>query len=199
MKYFKIDRRLKGATKDFIDEPILITVNDFTEETTRKFRDQMSKAHELQQPIIPILIDSRGGEAYALMAMISCIKRSSIPVATIIDGKAMSAGAVLFTYGSERWIADDAVMMIHDVLGWAGGKVGEMESRTEEAKRLAKVVYRKMAANCGQPAEYFNDLVHDHGRADLYLTARQAKRHNLATRIGVPSLVTQISVQITLE
>ena len=52
------------------------------------------------------------------MTMISAIKNSEIPVATIVEGKAMSCGAVLLTFGEDgmRFADPDATVMIHDVL-----------------------------------------------------------------------------------
>ena len=57
------------------------------------------------------------GEVYSLMAMISVIKHAEIPVATIVEGKAMSCGAILFSFGEEgkRFMCPHATLMIHDV------------------------------------------------------------------------------------
>jgi ATP-dependent protease ClpP protease subunit len=35
------------------------------------------------------------------MSMISAIKDAELPVATIVEGKAMSCGAILFSFGEE--------------------------------------------------------------------------------------------------
>ena len=60
------------------------------------------------------------------MSMISDIKHSSIPVATIVQGKAMSCGAILFSFGAEgkRYMDPDATVMIHDVSSMDRGKGG---------------------------------------------------------------------------
>ena len=78
--------------------PIIIRVNKFNDESAKKFSSEMALAHNTGQSIIPIVIDSYGGEVYSLMAMISAIKDAEMPVATIVEGKAMSCGAVLFTF-----------------------------------------------------------------------------------------------------
>ena len=116
--------------------PIVITVNEFNEKAAREFTSKMSAAHNTGQKVIPIIIDSYGGEVYSLMKMISAIKNSSLPVATVVEGKAMSCGAVLFTFGDEgrRYMDPDATVMIHDVSSMAWGKLAELKADVEEAE-----------------------------------------------------------------
>ena len=102
----------------FIDGlPTLIRVNKFDENSAKNFSSLMIKAQNSGQPIIPVIIDSYGGQVYSLMSMISDIRHSRIPVATIVQGKAMSCGALLFSFGAEghRYMDPDATVMIHDV------------------------------------------------------------------------------------
>ena len=67
--------------------PVIVRVNEFTEKSAREFGQRMALAHSTGQKIIPILIDSYGGQVYSLLSMISDIEHSSIPVATIAQGK----------------------------------------------------------------------------------------------------------------
>ena len=80
--------------------PVIIRVNKFDEDAAKKFDEQISLAHNTGQKVIPVVIDSYGGQVYSLMSMISAIKHADLPIATIVEGKAMSCGAVLFL--SER-------------------------------------------------------------------------------------------------
>ena len=70
--------------------PVIIKVNKFDEKSASDFATKMSMAHSTGQKIIPVVIDSYGGQVYALMAMIASIRASELPVATIVEGKAMS-------------------------------------------------------------------------------------------------------------
>ena len=81
--------------------PIIIRVNEFDEDSAKEFAQQMSSAQSSGQSIIPVIIDSYGGQVYSLMSMIGNIKSSKIPVATIVEGKAMSCGAILFSFGTQ--------------------------------------------------------------------------------------------------
>ena len=114
--------------------PLIIRVNKFDEESAKKFSDEIALAHNTGQDIIPIVIDSYGGQVYSLMAMISAIKHAELPVATIVEGKAMSCGAILFSFGEQgrRFMDPDATLMIHDVSSMDMGKVEELKAFTKE-------------------------------------------------------------------
>ena len=81
------------------DLPIIIRLTKFDEASAKAFSSAVMKAQNTGQPVLPIIIDSYGGQVYSLMSMISDIKHSRIPVATIVQGKAMSCGAILFSFG----------------------------------------------------------------------------------------------------
>ena len=182
-------------------QPVIITVNEFTEESTQKFNELMCHAQNSGQEVIPIEIDSYGGQVYSLMSIISSIKSSKVPVATIVQGKAMSCGAILASFGSEglRFMDKDATMMIHDVSSFAFGKIEELKSDVREAERLNKKVYTMMARNCGKPDDYFIDLIHDKGHSDWFLDAEEAKQHGLIDHIRVPEMKINVDVSITVQ
>ena len=182
-------------------DPIIIRVNKFDEESAKEFTDAMSRAQNTGQTVIPIVIDSYGGQVYSLMAMIAAIKASRVPVATIIEGKAMSCGAILFSFGAEgkRYMDPDATLMIHDVSSGAWGKVEEIKSDAKEVERLNKKVYEMMARNCGKPSDYFLKMVHERGHADWYLDANDAKGHNLANELRIPTLTCKIDLNYILD
>ena len=64
--------------------PVIIRVNKFDEDSAKKFDQDIAQAHNTGQKIVPVVIDSYGGQVYSLMGMISAIKNSDIPVATIV-------------------------------------------------------------------------------------------------------------------
>lgn len=181
--------------------PVIIRVNKFDEESAKKFSEQMALAHNTGQKVIPIIIDSYGGQVYSLMSMISAIKHSEIPVATIVEGKAMSCGAILFSFGEtgRRFMDADATLMIHDVSSMDMGKVEELKAGAAEADRLNNIVYTMMAQNCAKKDDYFLNIVDKKKHADWFLDANEAKKHGLANQIRVPSITVDISVNIELE
>lgn len=197
--------KLKTAVSPLIKEielrkmPVIIRVNKFDEDAAKKFDDEMAKAHNTGQEIIPIVIDSYGGQVYSLMAMISSIKHAERPIATIVEGKAMSCGAILFSFGKEgyRFMDPNATIMIHDVSSMEWGKVEEMKAGAKEADRLNDKIYHMLAQNCGKADDYFMKIVDKKKHADWFLDAEEAVKHNLANHLRVPSL--QISVDVSID
>lgn len=197
--------KLKTTVSPLIKEielrkmPVIIRVNKFDEDAAKKFDDEMAKAHNTGQEIIPIVIDSYGGQVYSLMAMISSIKHAERPIATIVEGKAMSCGAILFSFGKEgyRFMDPNATIMIHDVSSMEWGKVEEMKAGAKEADRLNDKIYHMLAQNCGKADDYFMKIVDKKKHADWFLDAEEAVKHNLANHLRVPSL--QISVDVSID
>jgi ATP-dependent protease ClpP protease subunit len=181
------------------NRPVIITVNEFTEKSVIEFSKKMSDAHNTGQHVIPIVIDSYGGIVESLLSMVSIIEQSTLPVVTIIEGKAMSCGAILFSYGEKRFMSKHARMMIHDVSSMTWGKIEDMKVDVDEAKRLNELVYGMLDKNCDQPDGYFSSIVEQKNRTDWYLSTNQAKNHNIVTHIGVPKFVCDVDVNIKLE
>ena len=181
--------------------PVIIRVNKFDEKSAKDFQDQVALAHNTGQKVIPVVIDSYGGQVYSLMAMISAIKSSELPIATIVEGKAMSCGAILFSFGEEglRFIDPDATVMIHDVSSMDFGKVEELKAGAAEADRLNEKIYTMMARNCGKKDDYFMKIVDKKKHADWFLDADEAKKHGLANQIRVPKVSITVDVSIELE
>lgn len=186
---------------DIIDLPNFVYVNKFDEETVKSFRADFSRAHDSALKVIPILIDSYGGQVYSLLSMVDIIKSSQKPVATISLGKSMSCGAVLFTCGSEglRFMAPQSTLMIHDVSSGSFGKTEEIKADAKEVDRLNDLIYGLMARNVGKHDRYFWDIVQSKGRADWFLTAQEAKDHNLANQLRVPTLKVSFKMDVEFE
>lgn len=181
--------------------PVVIRVNKFDEKSADDFSKAVARAQNTGQPTLPIIIDSYGGQVYSLMSMISDIQHSRIPVATIVQGKAMSCGAILFSFGLDgmRYMDPDATVMIHDVSSMAWGKVEEVKVSAQETERLNEKVYKMMAKNCGHHEDYFLDIVHEKGHADWFLDAKECKRHKLANKLRIPEMKIGVKVQFQFK
>ena len=198
-KKIEIDGRISEVKLKF--NPVIIWVEKFNPEAAAKFSKDMAEAHNTGQEIIPIVIDSYGGQVYSLMSMISEIKNSDIPVATIVESKAMSCGAVLFTFGEEghRYMAPDATVMIHDVSSGGKGKIEELKADVKEADRLDEKIFKMMAQNCGKKDDYFKKKVFNKKHADWYLDADECKKNNICNHVRIPSMTVNVGVSIDFE
>jgi len=194
-----IDHQIKvrNPADLLVSLPTVVVVNKFTEESAKVFNADMNRAFQSGQKVIPVFIDSYGGEVYSLLSMIDTIRVSKVPVATIVAGKAMSCGALLFSFGTEgyRFMGPTSTLMIHDVSKGTHGKIEEIKADVGEAERLNQMVFKMMAQNCGHHDSYFLDLIHDKNHADWYLTPSDAKDHKLCNHIRLPEMKTSVSVE----
>jgi ATP-dependent Clp protease protease subunit len=181
--------------------PVMVRVNKFDEKAATEFAHKMALAHSTGQKVIPIIIDSYGGQVYSLMSMIAAVQSSEIPVATIVEGKAMSCGAVLLTFGEQgmRFADPNATVMIHDVSSGARGKIEELKADVAEAERLDEKIFTMMARNCGKKDDYFKKKVFNKKHADWFMDAQEAKRHGLVNHLRVPKLTIKVDVDIDFE
>lgn len=182
--------------------PKTVRVAFFTSKAVRSFATAMAQAQNTGQPIIPVIIDSYGGDVYNLLAMVDIVKSCRVPVATVVLGKAMSSGAVLFTCGSDglRFMGPNATLMIHDVSDKnARKKSEEVKADAREVDRLNRKIYSLMDKNCGLEPGYTWDLVQKRSRVDWFLSPKQAVQHGYASHVAVPTLETSVRVSTELR
>jgi ATP-dependent Clp protease protease subunit len=181
--------------------PLVIRVNKFDEEADKLFSEEMSKAHSSGQQVIPVFVDSYGGQVYTLLSMLETVRTSRVPVATVCSGKAMSCGAILFGMGTRgmRFASRDATFLLHDVSSCEWGKVEEIKAGAKECERLNVMIYTKLALHCGKERKYFLDYIHNNSHADYMISAKEAMRMGLVDRIGIPELRTSVEVTTALD
>jgi ATP-dependent protease ClpP protease subunit len=192
---------LQYATDDDSKTPGVlryVRVNEFTEESYKKFVEDCEKVINTDQGFLPIVVDSYGGYVYSLFGMADFLDSCGVRVITIAEGKSMSCGGVLFSCGAERYVGINSTLMIHDISSHLWGKDVELQNDAKECSRLNRKMYSILDRNTGKKSGYWKSLAKQNKYADLYLTANTAKKHNLATEIGIPHLVTTVSVKTEL-
>jgi len=197
----KIISNLLNKEADLKADPFIVRVNNFTEKAAAQFALEMGHAHNTGQSVIPVVIDSYGGNVYSLMAMISTVQQAQMPVAMIVEGKAMSCGSILSTFGNEgmRFCDPNATFMIHDVAGTGRGKTEEVKMCAKEIERLNEIVHKMMAQNCGKADDYFLKIADKKKHADWYFDAKEAKKHGIVNHIRVPKMTATVEVKIEFE
>jgi ATP-dependent Clp protease protease subunit len=200
--YTKIDKNIRCKFDDLGVETPLIRLNKaFNYEMVEHFNKEFNEALSLDPKVIPVVIDSYGGEVYCLLELIALFQSSPVPIATICNGKAMSCGAMLFMFGHPglRFMSEHATLMIHEVSSISFGKVEEMKSDAAETDRLNKLIFNLAARHVGKKDSYFLDLIHSKHHSEVYLNAKDCKKHNICNHIGVPELITHVTVNQTFS
>lgn len=186
---------------DLIDIPVIIRVIKFDDDGVRIFNEDITRALYTKQPIIPIVIDSYGGLIDGCISMseiITSIRRTErIKIATIVEGKAMSSGVTLFTFGDDgyRFMAPNARLAIHQVSSSVAGKNSDIQSDANETNRINNMLFKIMAKNCKQPDDYFVKLLVSKNNSDWYMTAKEAKKHNITNHLHIPNFRINVNVK----
>ncbi|MFN4975289.1 MAG: ATP-dependent Clp protease proteolytic subunit [Bacteroidota bacterium] len=165
-----------------------IILNAFTEQSVKEFKTEFDELNNSNIPMIPIFIDSFGGEIYSLFAILDIISTATKPIATIALGKAMSCGSILLACGSPgfRFVGPYSTVMIHDAASISFGKIEELKADVFEADRLNTKLYSILDEKCGKKKSYFHRLVGERKHANMYLNPQEVITHGLADHIGIP-------------
>lgn len=200
----KIDAdSLSGASAETIKLPQIVQVRgEITEVTAEEFATAFHQAENTGQEIIPIVIDSFGGDVYALLSMVDIIQNSTVPVATVVVGKAMSAGAALLSCGTEglRFASPNSTIMIHSA--WEAGISGnadEVRVNANELMRLNKKILELMSRNCGHNKDYFHAIMAENKNTDWFLNPKEAQKHKIVNAVKIPEYTIKVSTEISFK
>jgi ATP-dependent Clp protease protease subunit len=165
-----------------------IVVNAFNEQSVKEFKVEFDDLNHSNIPIIPIFIDSYGGEVYSLFAILDIMSTATKPVATIALGKAMSCGGILLACGNPgfRFVGPYSTVMIHDAASMSFGKIEELKADVFEADRLNTKMYSILDEKCNKKKDYFQKLMGERKHANIYLNPESVVLHGLADHIGIP-------------
>tara|TARA_B110000090_G_scaffold159076_2_gene175230 strand:- start:7202 stop:7870 length:669 start_codon:yes stop_codon:yes gene_type:complete len=190
---------------EFNYEPIVIHVRgEIDDDMISDFSDNMQQAARSPQTIVPIVIQSNGGDVYTLMHMLAMVEtlKKTKKVATVCMGQCFSAAAVLFTEGTDgyRYMHPNATMMIHDIaISDLDGNLNSVVTESQEMTRLNNILYERMAKNCGKFKTFFKKKADKNGHTDMYITADTALEWNLTNHVRMPTFKMRVQVMETVE
>jgi len=175
-----------------------VLVNEFTEFGVKQFKVDFDDLNSSALPIIPVIIDSYGGEIYSLLAMIDIMSTATKPVATIALGKAMSCGSILLACGNPgfRFVSDNTTVMVHDAATVSFGKIEELKADVGEAERLNVKIFNLLNDKCNKPKGYFQKLVAEKKHVNWYLEPKEVLKHGLADHIGLPVIDSLFNLEL---
>jgi len=199
MIFYECSPHLRVPATDAVGKPRTIRVTTFHSRAVAKFRYQMQEAIDSGQPVIPIIVDSYGGEFYGVFAMADVIEAAKhhAQIATLAEGKAMSAGALILSSGDKglRFVAPGATVMIHEGSGGTANKVADVLSHASELKRINDQYMRRLSKNAGRKPEFFTSLLRKLNNADTYMSPEMTVRSGIADHVGVPQLMIKVDVE----
>jgi ATP-dependent Clp protease protease subunit len=197
MKANKTDKAATNAVAMFpglggFRQNKFVWVSEFDQLAVVQFYDtflELEASEDLN--IIPVFINSYGGEMFGLTAMRDLIKSSRKPVATIGVGMAMSCGASLLAAGTKgyRFASEDCQILIHQVSSMAAGKTADIEEAARQVKALNDKILDNLSKDTRRAKNSFERQIQSKHNADWTMNAQTAKNWGLIDHVGIPRLV----------
>ena len=152
--YFKTDINDKSVEK-------LIELIDTKNNNFKKLvRNKMIKSAK-PNPIY-LHINSPGGQIFPSFRAVDAIKRSTIPVYTVVDGYAASGATLMSVVGKKRFMTPNSYMLIHQLSSGAIGKWIEIQDDYKNCNTLMEDIYTLYLDHCSMDRKELEDyLSHD--------------------------------------
>lgn len=140
-------------------------------------------AFQLGLESIPIYIhiSSLGGYVYDALSVVDAIKRCRVPIYSVVEGSVASAGTFISMVCQKRFICPNAYMLIHQLSGEVGGKMGEISDEFANLTELMEVM-KQLYTDHSQLSQRLLGRLLKH---DLYLNAKKALKYGLADELYV--------------
>lgn len=134
---------------------------------------------EFQDPKkdITIYINSPGGSVTSTMAVYDTMQFVKSDVSTVCIGMAASGAAVVLAAGKKgkRFALPNAEIMIHQVMGEAGGQASDIEISAKHILQIKQKLNKILAKHTGQKIA---KIEKDSDR-DYYMSSEEAKDYGL--------------------
>jgi len=141
---------------------------------------EVGNKYGIDPPPIHLHINSYGGSIFAAMSTIDTIINSPVPVYTIVEGCAASAGTLISVVGAKRFITSHSYMLIHQLSTVFWGKMQEFEDEKENLDNLMKMIKNIYKKHTKVPAKQLDEIL----KHDLWWDADTCLKYKLIDEIN---------------
>jgi len=124
-------------------------------------------------------INSFGGSLYDAYSTVDTIKNLRVPVYSIIEGCAASAGTIISVVCDNRFICENAYMLIHQLNSSMWGKMSEIDDEYKHLNELMKQIKRLYGKYTKIPNKELTELL----KHDIWLTQEKCIKYGLVDAI----------------
>ena len=137
--------------------------------------------HQDPKKDILLYINSPGGSVTSTLAIYDTIQYVKCDVSSLCLGMAASGAAVILAAGKKgkRFALPNAEILLHQVMGEAGGQATEIEIAAKQILRVKKQLNQILAKHTGQP---ISKIAKETDR-DFWLTPEEAKKYGIVDEI----------------
>ncbi len=137
--------------------------------------------HQDPKKDILLYINSPGGSVTSTLAIYDTIQYVKCDVSSLCLGMAASGAAVILAAGKKgkRFALPNAELLLHQVMGEAGGQASEIEIAAKQILRVKKQLNQILAKHTGQPITKISKEID----RDFWLTPEEAKEYGIIDEI----------------
>lgn len=160
-------------------------IDEITSQVSTEIISQLEYLDSICKKNIYLYINCPGGNVPDGLAIIDAIERCQSNVITVCTGIAASMAAVIFSFGTKRYITPYAELMIHQPLGSIAGQAADVELMARHINSKKELLNTLLAEKTGQSIE---TIYRDTDR-DFYLDAEAAIEYGLADAVLTSNLL----------
>ena len=137
--------------------------------------------HQDPKKDILLYINSPGGSVTSTLAIYDTIQYVKCDVSSLCLGMAASGAAVILAAGKKgkRFALPNAEILLHQVMGEAGGQATEIEIAAKQILRVKKQLNQILSKHTGQPIAKISKETD----RDFWLTTEEAKKYGIVDEI----------------
>jgi ATP-dependent Clp protease protease subunit len=137
--------------------------------------------HQDPKKDILLYINSPGGSVTSTLAIYDTMQYVKCDVSSLCLGMAASGAAVILAAGKKgkRFALPNAEILLHQVMGEAGGQATEIEIAAKQILRVKKQLNQILAKHTGQPIAKISKETD----RDFWLTPEEAKEYGIIDEI----------------
>jgi ATP-dependent protease ClpP protease subunit len=135
--------------------------------------------YSIDPPPIYLHIKSDGGCVFSAISTIDTITNNKVPIYSIIEGSAASAGTLISVVAKKRFISKNAFMLIHQLSSGFWGKMSEIKDDFKNNEELMKFIRQIYLTHTKVSKKTINELL-EH---DIYWNAEKCVSLKLVDEI----------------
>ncbi len=186
-----------------VEQPKSFFLTEFSSNAVRSFSNKVAEALELGQHVLPVYIESPGGDLYALKGILSLMdsaRDKGLQIATITTGQAMSAGAFVFCYGCPnlRFAGTEATIMLHSVIATMGeAKIAEHKMSIDTVLKEQEAIFAKISRHLKKKTDWLKRELGKRNDNDWFISAEEGQKLGIVEVIGIPQFSFHISAEVS--
>jgi ATP-dependent Clp protease protease subunit len=162
-----------------IDEQACLDLNRVLVELDIKLQNLKNTLGDDYKPTIHLHINTPGGEIYAAFSTVDTILNLKSTLYTYADGLVASAGTLITSVGSKRYVGKHAHMLIHQLSSEIYGTFAELQAGMDSATTLMKILKEFYKKNTKIPMKKLDELM----TKDIYLNADECLSYGIVDEI----------------